>query len=207
MFAYPTVVISNLTYSFLQYWWLLSILTMMPAAYANYSLPVQGAFYTGLILGTVLGELLLSGRQSDWLLVKLAQRKGREKTPEMRLWFGYPGAVLTSVGLIIWGLSIDRSWHWVTGQVAFFICKISFLIPHSSLILLTRKPVAAGIQIGNTAVSTYNVDSYYEHSMDVITFYAVILNVGLVPNSSSRNQTNASFSSLPSPNPFSSTRG
>lgn len=31
--------------------------------------------------------------------------------------------------------------------------------------------------MGNTALSSYIVDSYYEHSMDVITFYTVIINV------------------------------
>ena len=130
MFAYPAVVISTFAYVFFQYWWVLSLVTMMPAAYANYSLVVQGLFFLGLILGTIVGELLFSGRQSDWLMIRLAKKNGGEKNPEMRLWFGYPGAVLSSLGLIIWGLSIDRSWHWITGQIAFFLCE--FAIPPSS---------------------------------------------------------------------------
>lgn len=95
----------------------------MPAAYVNYSLVVQGLFFLGLIVGTIIGELLFSGRQSDWLMVRLAKKSGGEKNPEMRLWFGYPGAVLSSLGLLIWGLSVDRSWHWITGQIAFFLCE------------------------------------------------------------------------------------
>lgn len=120
---YPTVVISTFAYVFCQYWWVLSLLTMMPAAYVDYSLVVQGLFFLGLIVGTIVGELLFSGRQSDWLMVRLSKRNGGEKNPEMRLWFGYPGAILSSVGLVIWGLSIDRKWHWITGQIAFFLCE------------------------------------------------------------------------------------
>jgi hypothetical protein len=41
----------------------------------------------------------------------------------MRLWLGYPAAIFSSLGLLLWGLSIDRNWHWITGQIAFFLCK------------------------------------------------------------------------------------
>ena len=126
MFAYPTVVISVFAYVFFEYWWLLSLVTMQPAAYVDYSLEAQGLFYIGLILGTVFGELFCSGRQSDWLSARLAKKNGGVKQPEMRLWFGYPGAILGGLGLLIWGLSIDKQWHWMTGQVAFFLCKFAF---------------------------------------------------------------------------------
>jgi hypothetical protein len=116
-------VISTFAYVYFQYWWLLSLLTMQPAAYVNYKLQIQGLFFIGLILGTIVGELICSGRQSDWLVVILAKKNGGVKTPEMRLWFGYPGAVLGSLGLLIWGLSIDRQWHWITGQIGFFLCE------------------------------------------------------------------------------------
>jgi hypothetical protein len=43
--------------------------------------------------------------------------------------------------------------------------------------LLTLWLDGAGLQIGNTALSAYIVDSYVEHSMEIITFYSVILNV------------------------------
>ena len=28
-----------------------------------------------------------------------------------------------SVGLVVWGISIDKRYHWMVGQVAFFLCK------------------------------------------------------------------------------------
>ena len=42
--------------------------------------------------------------------------------------------------------------------------------------------VAAGIQMGNTATSSYVVDSYPKQSMSVITFYAVFLNLSAFIN-------------------------
>lgn len=67
------------------------------------------------------------------------------------------------VGLILWGISIDQEYHWMVGQIAFFL-------------------FAAGIQIGNTAASSYIVDSYPLQSMSIITFYAVFLNLSAFVN-------------------------
>jgi hypothetical protein len=30
--------------------------------------------------------------------------------------------ILFPVGLVIWGISIDQNYHWMVGQVAFFLC-------------------------------------------------------------------------------------
>ena len=76
----------------------------------------------------------------------------------MRLWLAYPAITLSAIGLIIWGISIDKAYHWMVGQVAFFL-------------------FAAGIQMGNTAVCAYIVDAYPLQSMSVITFYSVLLNL------------------------------
>ena len=83
----------------------------------------------GLIVGTLFSEVFCSGRLSDWLVVKLAKRNGGFKTPEMRLWLAYPAALLTAVGLVIWGVSIDRGYHWMVGQVAFALCKSTVSLP------------------------------------------------------------------------------
>jgi hypothetical protein len=96
---------------------------MEPAAYIDYKLQVQGLFFIGLIVGIVLAEIFCSGRLSDWVVRRLASKNGGERVPEMRLWLGYPAAVTSSIGLIVWGLSIDREWHWITGQIAFFLCR------------------------------------------------------------------------------------
>jgi len=100
-----------------------SLLTMEPAAYIDYKLQIQGLFFIGLIVGVVLAEIFCSGRLSDWVVRRLTLQNGGERLPEMRLWLGYPAAMTSSIGLIVWGSSIDREWPWMTGQVAFFLCK------------------------------------------------------------------------------------
>ncbi|EFX03943.1 major facilitator superfamily transporter [Grosmannia clavigera kw1407] len=124
--AHPRLLLALLPYVFLEYWWICSYLTMLPAAYENYSTQIQGVLFVGLMLGTILAELLVSGRLSDILTSRMARRNNNVRTPEMRIYLGYPGAVLAAVGCIIWGISIDRNWHWITGQVAFVL---SFIEP------------------------------------------------------------------------------
>ena len=96
---------------------------MEPMAYENRSTQIQGLLFLGLIVGIIFSEVFCSGRLSDWLVSRLARKNNDSRVPEMRLWLGFPAAIVSSVGLIIWGLSVDRSWHWMTGQVAFFLCK------------------------------------------------------------------------------------
>ena len=76
-----------------------------------------------MIVGTLISEVFFSGHLSDRLVVKLAKSNNNQKTPEMRLWLAYPAAILTAVGLILWGVSIDQGYHFMVGQVAFALCK------------------------------------------------------------------------------------
>lgn len=166
-FKFAVVPIAIFTYCFGWYWWVLSVITLIPVAYATYSPQVQGLFFIGLIVGTIISEIFFSGRLSDWLVVKLAAGAAAatkrsdstsNKTPEMRIWLLYPAAILTAVGLIVWGISIDRNYHWIVGQVAFAL-------------------FGAGIQMGNSAVAAYVLDAYPFQSMSVVVFYAVLLNL------------------------------
>lgn len=155
---YVAVAVPIVVYCFTWYWWILCLITMIPSAYADYSAQTQGLFFIGLILGTLFSEVCCSGTLSDWIVTKLAQRNHGLRVAEMRLWLVYPAATLTAVGLILWGVSIDQAYHWIVGQVAFFL-------------------VAAGIQMANTIVAAYVCDAYPLQSMSVITFYAVMLNL------------------------------
>lgn len=154
---------------------------MEPAAYENYSLQIQGLLFIGLLVGVVAAEVLFSGRLSDRIMAILTRRNNNQRVPEMRLWLGYPATIISAVGLLLWGLSVDNHWHWMAGQVAFFLCKsfnYAVVMSFLWLILLTvTTKDAFGLQTGNTVVSSYLVDSYPEHANEVITFYAVILNV------------------------------
>jgi len=128
MWSYPTIVIAVLGYCFLLYWWLLSLLTMFPVAYPDFGPDIQGLLMIGLILGTILSEVFVSGRLSDWIVIKLARRNNNIRTPEMRLWLWYPAIIFVMIGLIVWGRSIDAGWHWITGQIAWFLCTFPWFV-------------------------------------------------------------------------------
>ena len=157
-FKFLAVSVAVLAYCYTWYWWILSVITMLPAAYPDYSPQIQGLLFIGLLLGTLFAEVFLGGTLSDWLVTRMATKNGGVRMPEMRLWLIYPAGLLSALGLIIWGISVDRMYHWMVGQVAFFI-------------------FAAGIQMGNTVVATYIVDCYPLQSMSMVTFYAVLLNL------------------------------
>ncbi|KAL8830951.1 MAG: hypothetical protein Q9170_005500 [Blastenia crenularia] len=95
-FKYPVVVIGVLIYCFAWYWWILSIITMIPAAYVQYSPQIQGLLFLGLLLGTLFSEVFMSGRLSDSIVTKLAKRNNGVRQPEMRLWLAYPAALLSA---------------------------------------------------------------------------------------------------------------
>ncbi|KAJ5807574.1 Major facilitator superfamily domain general substrate transporter [Penicillium robsamsonii] len=162
-FQLPAVVIAVIGYCFVWYWWVLSVITMVPAAYASYTPLIQGLLFLGLLLGTVISEIGCSGRLSDFIVERLSRKNGNIRVPEMRLWLAYPAISITTVGLIVWGVSIDKNHHWMVGQVAFFL-------------------FAAGIQIGNTVTSSYIVDCYPLQTTSVVTFYAVFLNLSAFIN-------------------------
>lgn len=155
-FKFSVVPVAVVTYCFAWYWWVLSVVTMVPVAYADYAPYIQGLLFSGLIIGTLVSEVFFSGSLSDKLVLRLTKRS--PKTPEMRLWLVYPAILLTVIGLAVWGVSIDQGYHWMVGQVAFAL-------------------FGAGIQMGNTAVCAYIVDAYPLQSMAIMTFYAVMLNM------------------------------
>ncbi|OAG38106.1 hypothetical protein AYO21_07696 [Fonsecaea monophora] len=137
---------------------IVALLSMIPAAYEEYKIQIQGLFFTGALVGVIFAEIFCSGNFSDWIVARLARKNHGQRTPEMRLWLGYPGAILSAIGLAVWGASVQEGWHWMVGQVALFL-------------------FAVGLQAGNTTLSTYIVDSYPEHAIEVITFYSVIINM------------------------------
>lgn len=94
MFRFPVVVIAVIGYSFLWYWWILSAITMLPAAYAKDSAQIQGLKFLGLLIGTLVSEIFFSGRMSDYIVDKLSKKTG-VRIPEMRLWLAYPAALIS----------------------------------------------------------------------------------------------------------------
>lgn len=95
-FKYPVVTIAVLGYCFLWYWWVLSVITMLPSAYINDSPQIQGLKFLGLLIGTLVSEVFFSGKLSDSIVEKLAKKNGNVRVAEMRLWLAYPAALLTA---------------------------------------------------------------------------------------------------------------
>ncbi|OOF93173.1 hypothetical protein ASPCADRAFT_151615 [Aspergillus carbonarius ITEM 5010] len=162
-FRFLVIPVAVLGYSFTWYWWIMSVITMVPSAYATDSPLIQGLLFLGLLIGTLVAEVSCSGRLSDAIVGRLAKRNGGIRVPEMRLWLAYPAIGLTVVGLIVWGVSVDKGYHWIVGEVAFFL-------------------FSAGIQIGNTVTSSYIIDAYPLQSTSVVIFYAVFLNLSAFAN-------------------------
>jgi hypothetical protein len=95
-FRFPVIPLAVLGYSFIWYWWVLSVITMVPAAYPQYSPLIQGLLFLGLLLGTVVSEICCSGRLSDYIVKRLARKNGNVRVAEMRLWLAYPAIVVTA---------------------------------------------------------------------------------------------------------------
>ncbi|KAF1972471.1 major facilitator superfamily transporter [Bimuria novae-zelandiae CBS 107.79] len=158
MFKFFAIPIITMVFCYGWYWWILAVITMFPVAYAQYSPQIQGLLFLGMIIGTLISELFFSGALSDKIVLRDAKANNGIRTAESRLWLAYPAALLTSVGLIVWGISIDREYHWMVGQVATAL-------------------FAAGVQMGNTVTTSYIVDCYSLQAMSIVTFYSVHLNL------------------------------
>lgn len=78
------------------YWWILSIITMIPVAYVQYSPQTQGLFFIGLILGTLVAEIFFSGTLSDYIFIRSLKKSGGVRVPETRLWLVYPASILSA---------------------------------------------------------------------------------------------------------------
>lgn len=94
---------------------------MVPVAYSSYDLIGQGLMFLGPALGTLVAEVFCSGRLGDYIVGKLSAGRGRARTPEMRLWLAYLGVIIFAAGLVLWGVSIENNYHFMVGQVGFFL--------------------------------------------------------------------------------------
>ena len=117
-FKFPVVVFAVLIYCFAWYWWILSIITMIPAAYVQYSPQIQGLLFIGLLLGTLSSEIFCSGRLSDWLVLRLTRRNNNVRVAEMRLWLAYPAALLSASRLLLFLCPQCRAdtWQWASSS-------------------------------------------------------------------------------------------
>ncbi|CAE6486768.1 unnamed protein product [Rhizoctonia solani] len=158
LFAFPNIAVPIVFYCWTWYWFILCVITMLPGAYPDYNPQVQGLLFLGFIVGTLISEMLFSGGLSDYLVQRAMQKTNGERVPEKRLLLYFPAAILTTIGLVLFGCTVQLNWHWFIAQIATFL-------------------IGTGIQIGNTTTISYVVDVYPQHVMDVTLFYTFHLNL------------------------------
>lgn len=122
----------------------------------NWSTGLVGCIYAGPIIGAAFGSLW-AGVVADKLTLWLARRNNGVREPEQRLWPLALTAVLSCVGLIVWGVGAQHQIHWAGLAIGLGILTFS---------------VVAG---GSVALS-YNIDCFKDISGDSTTSIIVIRN-------------------------------
>lgn len=105
--------------------------------------------YIALIVGSIIGELL-AGPLSDWWMAFCIKKRGKKVIVD-RLWISYNGFLLVIVGLIVWGIYLDKA------------------EPEKWLIspLIGAAVAAAGNNIVATVLVTFAIDSTPAYASDV----------------------------------------
>lgn len=78
-------------------------------------------------------------------------------------------------------MSIKATTGWLA-RLRFSSVSLAAILSGFPPFAANTESVAAGIQIGNTAISAYIVDCYPSHAMSVIVFYSVLLNLSAFVN-------------------------
>ncbi|KAH8821944.1 major facilitator superfamily domain-containing protein [Xylogone sp. PMI_703] len=65
-----------------------------------------------LLIGSAVGEFF-SGPFSDWVMLRYARRHGGVRKPEARLPASFASVLLCPIGIIIYGVTLQRHTHWI----------------------------------------------------------------------------------------------
>lgn len=112
----------------------------------------QGLIFLGPLSGVLLGERL-AGPGSDWIMNRERHRCSTADSErlEVRLWIALPGFLLAIVGVLIFGLTLQYSTHWIAPCIGFAISNF-------------------GLQLVTAPVKTYCVDCLKSHPGSVLQF-------------------------------------
>lgn len=149
LFTVPGIAYSSCVYAVLLAW--STVMTSALSTYMldppyNFSSTSIGLMNLAPFIGTTLGSLIC-GPVSDWMVLRLARRKGGVYEPEMRLYCFVPFIPFQVAGAFWFGYALKQGQSWVCVAVAFGLCNFGSA-PLQSIAL------------------TYITDAYNEVSLD-----------------------------------------
>ena len=87
-------------------------ITILFGRYYHLTAPNVNLVYIAPLIGAILGELA-GGPFSDLVVQWIARRNGGQRLPEMRLHAMYPGLVCIIVGLIVFGVTLQKQNYYI----------------------------------------------------------------------------------------------
>lgn len=115
IFRLPTVAWAGFLYGINLAWYNVLNGTASPVLSSkpyNWSAALVGCVYAGPIIGAAIACLWV-GKAADWIALWLARRNGGIREPEQRLWVLLVSGIISSAGLIVWGVGAYYQVHWV----------------------------------------------------------------------------------------------
>ncbi|CAG7928822.1 unnamed protein product [Penicillium olsonii] len=128
LFTFPAVSYAAITYGSTLCWF--AIMTSLQASYMilppyNFDAKGVGLMNIAPFVGAVLG-FPFGGHLSDKSILWLSKRNRGYYEPEMRLWLALPLAVITPVGILMFGLGLAYGAHWALLAVGFGVFGFAF---------------------------------------------------------------------------------
>lgn len=120
----------------------------------------QGLFFIGPLVGVLLGERF-SGPASDWVMNRerrQARAANRRERLESRLLVALPGYVMSTLGVLIFGITLQKRTNWIAPCIGFAVSNF-------------------GLQLVTTPLKTYCIDCYESRSASVLQLINVVRQV------------------------------
>lgn len=156
---FPTVAWAGFLYGINLAWYNVLNGTASPvlsSAPYNWSAAQVGCVYAGPIIGAAVASLW-SGNAADWIALQLARRNGGVREAEHRLWVLAASGIISTAGLITWGVGAYHGVHWI--GLVFGLGMLTF-----------------GCVTGGSIAVSYNVDCFKEIAGETTVSIMVIRN-------------------------------